>query len=230
MAREKIKIKKIDNLTARQVTFSKRRRGLMKKAEELSVLCDAEVALLVFSATGKFFEYSSSSIKDVIARYNLHSSNLGKLEYPSIGLQAEDSNHVRLNKEVEEMSQQLRQMRGEDLQGLNLEDLKQLERKLEVGLTRVLHTKEKKIMSEIDALELKGARLMEENKMLKQQMLRLSNERLMAVLVDSSDVRVVVEEGVSSESAANVYSCNSGPPADDDSSDTSLKLGLFVVG
>ncbi|XP_008444932.1 MADS-box protein JOINTLESS isoform X2 [Cucumis melo] len=211
MAREKIKIKKIDNLTARQVTFSKRRRGLMKKAEELSVLCDAEVALLVFSATGKFFEYSSSSIKDVIARYNLHSSNLGKLEYPSIGLQAEDSNHVRLNKEVEEMSQQLRQMRGEDLQGLNLEDLKQLERKLEVGLTRVLHTKEKKIMSEIDALELK--------------MLRLSNERLMAVLVDSSDVRVVVEEGVSSESAANVYSCNSGPPADDDSSDTSLKLG-----
>lgn len=60
-------------------------------------------------------------------------------------------------------------------------------------------------------------------------MLRLSNERLMAVLVDSSDVRVVVEEGVSSESAANVYSCNSGPPADDDSSDTSLKLGSVVL-
>uniref|UniRef100_A0A0A0LRV6 K-box domain-containing protein n=1 Tax=Cucumis sativus TaxID=3659 RepID=A0A0A0LRV6_CUCSA len=164
-------------------------------------------------------------IKDVIARYNLHSSNLGKLEYPSIGLQVEDSNHVQLNKEVEDMNQQLRQMRGEDLQGLNLEDLKQLERKLEVGLTRVLHTKEKKIMREIDELELKGARLMEENKMLKQQMLRLSNERLMAVLVDSSDVRVAAEEGLSSESAANVYSCNSGPPADDDSSDTSLKLG-----
>ncbi|CAI0405882.1 unnamed protein product [Linum tenue] len=60
MAREKIKIRKIDNVTARQVTFSKRRRGLFKKAEELAVLCDAEVALLVFSATGKLFEYSSS--------------------------------------------------------------------------------------------------------------------------------------------------------------------------
>lgn len=60
MARQKIKIKKIDNVAARQVTFSKRRRGLFKKAEELSVLCDAEVGLIVFSATGKLFDYASS--------------------------------------------------------------------------------------------------------------------------------------------------------------------------
>ena len=60
MAREKIKIKKIDNVTARQVTFSKRRRGLLKKAQELSVLCDAELALIIFSATGKLFEFASS--------------------------------------------------------------------------------------------------------------------------------------------------------------------------
>ena len=60
MTRAKIKIKKIDNITARQVTFSKRRRGLFKKAEELSVLCDAEVGLIVFSSTGKLFDYSNS--------------------------------------------------------------------------------------------------------------------------------------------------------------------------
>lgn len=59
MASEKIKIKKIDNATARQVTFSKRRRGLFKKGEELSVLCDADVALIIFSSTGKLFEYSN---------------------------------------------------------------------------------------------------------------------------------------------------------------------------
>jgi len=59
MAREKIQIKKIENATARQVTFSKRRRGLIKKAEELSVLCDADVALIIFSSTGKLFEYSN---------------------------------------------------------------------------------------------------------------------------------------------------------------------------
>nr|XP_027124165.1 MADS-box protein SVP-like [Coffea arabica] len=61
MVREKIKIKKIDNITARQVTFSKRRRGLFKKAEELAVLCDADVALIIFSAIGKLFEFTSSS-------------------------------------------------------------------------------------------------------------------------------------------------------------------------
>ena len=60
MTRKKIQIKKIDNTSARQVSFSKRRRGLFKKAFELSILCDAEIALMVFSATGKFFEYSNS--------------------------------------------------------------------------------------------------------------------------------------------------------------------------
>uniref|UniRef100_A0A804R3P4 MADS-box domain-containing protein n=1 Tax=Zea mays TaxID=4577 RepID=A0A804R3P4_MAIZE len=46
----KIEIKRIENMTNRQVTFCKRRNGLLKKAYELSVLCDAEVALVVFSS------------------------------------------------------------------------------------------------------------------------------------------------------------------------------------
>ena len=60
MTREKLQMRKIENATARQVTFSKRRRGLFKKASELSVLCDAEVALIVFSPRGKLYEYASS--------------------------------------------------------------------------------------------------------------------------------------------------------------------------
>jgi len=60
MARKKIPIKKIDNINARQVTFSKRRKGLFKKAQELSTLCDAQIALIVFSATSKLFEYATS--------------------------------------------------------------------------------------------------------------------------------------------------------------------------
>lgn len=60
MGRGKIEIKRIDNLNSRQVTFSKRRTGLLKKAKELSVLCDAEVAVVIFSSTGKLYEFSSS--------------------------------------------------------------------------------------------------------------------------------------------------------------------------
>ncbi|OWM63648.1 hypothetical protein CDL15_Pgr008191 [Punica granatum] len=60
MTRKRIEIKKIENLSARQVTFTKRRRGLIKKAHQLSTLCDAEIALIIFSSTGKLFEFSSS--------------------------------------------------------------------------------------------------------------------------------------------------------------------------
>nr|ADU56832.1 MADS-box protein STMADS11 subfamily [Coffea arabica] len=121
MAREKIQIRKIDNATARQVTFSKRRRGLFKKAEELSVLCDADVALILFSSTGKLFEYSSSSMKEILERHNLHSKNLEK-GAAALELQlVENNNCSPLSKEVAEKSHQLRQMRREELQGLTVD-------------------------------------------------------------------------------------------------------------
>ncbi|KAG1354670.1 putative Agamous-like MADS-box protein AGL14 [Cocos nucifera] len=60
MVRGKTEIKRIENATSRQVTFSKRRNGLLKKAFELSVLCDAEVAVIVFSPRGKLYEFSST--------------------------------------------------------------------------------------------------------------------------------------------------------------------------
>ncbi|XP_062178111.1 MADS-box transcription factor 23-like isoform X3 [Alnus glutinosa] len=69
MGRGKIVIKRIDNSTSRQVTFSKRRNGLLKKARELSILCEAEVGLIVFSSSGRLYDFASSSMKSVIERY-----------------------------------------------------------------------------------------------------------------------------------------------------------------
>ncbi|WMV33911.1 hypothetical protein MTR67_027296 [Solanum verrucosum] len=62
MVRGKVEMKRIENATSRQVTFSKRRNGVMKKAYELSVLCDAQVALIIFSQKGKLFQFSSSRL------------------------------------------------------------------------------------------------------------------------------------------------------------------------
>ncbi|WOG98969.1 hypothetical protein DCAR_0418315 [Daucus carota subsp. sativus] len=59
MGRVKREIKKIENVTSRQITFSKRRRGLVKKAHELSVLCDVDVALIIFSPTGRVSQFSN---------------------------------------------------------------------------------------------------------------------------------------------------------------------------
>lgn len=60
MGRGRVELKRIENKINRQVTFSKRRNGLLKKAYELSVLCDAEVALIVFSSRGKLYEFGST--------------------------------------------------------------------------------------------------------------------------------------------------------------------------
>ncbi|KAJ0750708.1 putative transcription factor MADS-type1 family [Helianthus annuus] len=60
MGRGKIMIKRIENDTARQVTFCKRRGGLLKKACELSVMCDAEIALIVFSPRGRVYEFANN--------------------------------------------------------------------------------------------------------------------------------------------------------------------------
>ncbi|XXG63881.1 hypothetical protein AAC387_Pa05g1973 [Persea americana] len=69
MGRAKLQIKKIENNINRQVTFSKRRNGLIKKAYELSVLCDIDIALIVFSPSGRISFFSGKKrIEDVLAR------------------------------------------------------------------------------------------------------------------------------------------------------------------
>ncbi|KAJ4748512.1 MADS-box transcription factor [Rhynchospora pubera] len=68
--RGRVKIARIEDKTSRHTSFSKRKSGLFKKAFELAVLCDAEVALLVFSAAGRLYEFSScSSIEKTMKRY-----------------------------------------------------------------------------------------------------------------------------------------------------------------
>nr|KYP52919.1 MADS-box protein FLOWERING LOCUS C [Cajanus cajan] len=69
MGKKKVEIKRIENKSARQITFSKRRNGLMKKARELSVLCDAQVAVVIFSSTGKLFELCTGERYTQIVQY-----------------------------------------------------------------------------------------------------------------------------------------------------------------
>ncbi|XP_058191288.1 MADS-box protein SVP-like isoform X1 [Rhododendron vialii] len=223
MVRQRIEIKKIDNVTARQVTFSKRRRGLFKKAKELSTLCDAEIALIVFSSTGRLFDYSSSSMGQVIERHNNQTENLVQLNQPSLELQLDNSTSAIAIKEVEEKTLELRRLRGEELHGLSLEELKKLEKALEGGISRVLKTKSEMFEKEIAALKRKEARLMEVNEWLKQH----------ARMQMGSDIGQTHEQGQSSDQSITTTTNNGSsaaapPPQDYDSSDTFLKLGLPI--
>ncbi|KAL0327109.1 UNVERIFIED_CONTAM: Floral homeotic protein APETALA 1 [Sesamum angustifolium] len=108
MGRGKVQLKRIENKINRQVTFSKRRAGLLKKAHEISVLCDAEVALIVFSHKGKLFEYSTDSCMDRILekyeRYSFAERQLVANDQPTL----------------------LHYM-GEDLDAISMKDLQNLE-------------------------------------------------------------------------------------------------------
>ena len=69
MGRRKISIERIQDERNRQVTFTKRKNGLMKKAMELSVLCDCEVALIIFNSSSKLFQYSSTDMDKILLKY-----------------------------------------------------------------------------------------------------------------------------------------------------------------
>ncbi|XP_077320310.1 myocyte-specific enhancer factor 2D isoform X5 [Lithobates pipiens] len=69
MGRKKIQIQRITDERNRQVTFTKRKFGLMKKAYELSVLCDCEIALIIFNHTNKLFQYASTDMDKVLLKY-----------------------------------------------------------------------------------------------------------------------------------------------------------------
>ncbi|PUZ42488.1 hypothetical protein GQ55_9G586500 [Panicum hallii var. hallii] len=221
--RERIAIRRIDNLAARQVTFSKRRRGLFKKAEELSILCDAEVGLVVFSATGKLFHFASSSMNQIIDRYDCHSKTLQKSEAPSqLQSHVDDSTCARLREELAEASLELRQLRGEELQRLSVQQLQELEKTLESGLGSVRKTKSQKILDEINGLERKRMQLIEENSRLKEQVTRMARMEMQL----GAESEVVYEEGQSSESVTNASYPRPSADTDDGGSDTSLRLGL----
>ncbi|XP_075488075.1 MADS-box protein AGL24-like isoform X1 [Primulina tabacum] len=220
MVRQKIQINKIDNLTARQVTFSKRRRGLFKKAQELSVLCDAEIALIVFSATGKLFDFSSSSMMQLIKRYTTQTDNNNKPgQQPLLVDQvAAGTRHDMLNKELVKRTIELQQLKGEELEGLSLDDLMRLEKFVEGGLSRVGKFKDEKFLNEISILKSKESELIEENARLKQQ----------AESYEGMRITVEVDQGNSAGSVTNSHSfvlC----AEDKSDSDTSLKLWYITM-
>ncbi|EXB57291.1 MADS-box protein JOINTLESS [Morus notabilis] len=228
MTRQKIEIKKIDNITARQVTFSKRRRGLFKKAQELSTLCDAEMALIVFSSTGKLYEYSSSSMQQILERHNFHSENPERLiSQPSLD-ELESTRESGLLSFVFAYSlwcQTLlalvptfglvlvgpvfRQMKGEELEELNLDELKKLEKLVETGLGRVIEKKFNLIICEGDPATRS------------QPTIETALKQTAGAIVVPADPG---EQGQSSDSITGI--CSSADlPEDHDSSDTALKLG-----
>ncbi|CAL4893658.1 unnamed protein product [Urochloa decumbens] len=135
MGRGKIEIKRIENSTNRQVTFSKRRAGLVKKAREIGVLCDAEVGVVIFSSGGKLYDYCSprTSLSRILEKYQ---TNSGKIlwdeKHKSLSAEID-----RVKKENDNMQIELRHLKGEDLNSLQPRELIAIEEALQNGQTNL---------------------------------------------------------------------------------------------
>ncbi|CAN6457149.1 unnamed protein product [Victoria cruziana] len=153
MGRGKIEIKRIENATNRQVTFSKRRGGLLKKAHELAVLCDAQIGLIIFSSSGKMFEYISphSSMRQIIERFK-KASGTRVQEYDDKQIYCE---MTRMKNENEKLQASMRQLTGEDLATLTMNDLHQLEQQLEISVDRVRTRKNQLLNQQLENLRRK---------------------------------------------------------------------------
>ncbi|XP_050240882.1 agamous-like MADS-box protein AGL11 [Quercus robur] len=151
MGRGKIEIKRIENTTNRQVTFCKRRNGLLKKAYELSILCEAEVALIIFSSRGRLYEYANNSTKSTIERYKKACNDgLGTSCIAQTNAQYYQRESTKLRQLIQNMQNANRHLLGEGLNSLNIKEMKQLEGRIEQGLTRIRSKKHEMLVAEIE--------------------------------------------------------------------------------
>ncbi|XP_027074279.1 agamous-like MADS-box protein MADS2 isoform X4 [Coffea arabica] len=165
MGRGRVELKRIENKINRQVTFAKRRNGLLKKAYELSVLCDAEVALIIFSNRGKLYEFcSSSNMLRTLERYQRCS--YGAVEVSHSAKEIEQSSYkeyLKLKGKYESLQRYQRHLLGDDLGPLNINDLEHLEHQLESSLKLVRSTRTQVMLDQLSDLQTKLEEIYAEN-------------------------------------------------------------------
>nr|XP_045083851.1 MADS-box transcription factor 1 isoform X3 [Aegilops tauschii subsp. strangulata] len=155
MGRGKVEMRRIENKISRQVTFAKRRNGLLKKAYELSLLCDAEVALIIFSGRGRLFEFSSSScMYRTLERYRTCNSNSQEAT-PPLENEINYQEYLKLKTRVEFLQSSQRNILGEDLGPLSMKELDQIENQIDASLKHIRSKKEQELQDENNDLRKK---------------------------------------------------------------------------
>ncbi|XP_021776239.1 MADS-box transcription factor 23-like isoform X1 [Chenopodium quinoa] len=216
MGRGKITIERIDNLTSRQVTFTKRRKGLFKKAKELSILCDAEVGIIIFSSTGKVYEIASHCMQSLLERY-YKANEENQVLNPTSEAQLWKVEAEGLRQQLEELRKNSRQLLGEDLSELSIEHLETLEAQLEMGTKAIRSRKEEIFQNKIQELNKTEILVHQENmelhkkiNLMRQEMIELQkkvelNDTNYSIQVSGGQGRDDQEGGISSGGAASAY-------------------------
>ncbi|CAM0948513.1 unnamed protein product [Alopecurus aequalis] len=182
MGRGKILIRRIENMGRRQATFCKRRSGLLKKAQELAILCDVQVAVIVFSSTGRLYEYARSTTTaapmamDSILHTYQSAQEHQHLLNPVSQLMFWKGEAQKLRHEMQMLQEHHRKLMGERLTNLGVKDLLLLENQLEKSLHLVRQKKEQRFANQILLLNQKGCIFHQENVKLSEE-IKLTHEQ-----------------------------------------------------
>nr|AAT37477.1 MADS14 protein [Dendrocalamus latiflorus] len=181
MGRGKVELKRIENKISRQVTFAKRRNGLLKKAYELSLLCDAEVALIIFSGRGRLFEFSSSScMYKTLERYRTCNNNSLEANAP-VENEINYQEYLKLKTRVEFLQTTQRNLLGEDLGPLSMKELEQLGNQIETSLKQIRSRKNQVLLDQLFDLKSKEQELQDLNKDLRKKLQETSGENALHI-------------------------------------------------
>nr|UBT84103.1 MADS-affecting flowering-related transcription factor 8.4 [Arabis alpina] len=171
MGRRKVEIKRIENKSSRQVTFCKRRNGLMEKARQLSVLCESSVAVVIVSATGKLHSFSSGdSMAKILSRYERQHAD----DHKTLDL-AERSRSYLSHKELLEIVQCKVEEANAD--NVSIDSLISLEEQFKTALSLTRARKSELMMELVKNLQEKEKVLREENRVLASQLKKMEKTR-----------------------------------------------------
>ncbi|CAH2043409.1 unnamed protein product [Thlaspi arvense] len=166
MGRRKVEIKRIENKSSRQVTFCKRRNGLMEKARQLSVLCGSSVAVVIVSSTGKLYSSSSGeSMANILKRFEIqHADDLKTLDFAE-----KTRNYLSHKDKLEEA----------ESDNVSVDSLISLEEQLKAALSVTRARKTEFITELVKTLQEKEKLLREENQVLASQLSKMEKKRFL---------------------------------------------------
>ncbi|XP_020414814.1 truncated transcription factor CAULIFLOWER A isoform X1 [Prunus persica] len=182
MGRGKVQLKRIDDKIRRQVTFSKRRSGLIKKARELSVLCSVEVGLIIFSAKGRLYEFcSGESLGKVLERYQIHNDEENAAPKSGGGTGKVQKNPSEWNGLCAGPNRSLKTIQSEleaqNIENLDVTELTQLEKQLDTLLRQTRSRKTQLMMDSLTALIEKEKQLQEEKLLMEKEIAELKEQK-----------------------------------------------------
>ncbi|PON69952.1 MADS-box transcription factor [Parasponia andersonii] len=199
MGRGRVVLERIENKINRQVSFSKRRNGLLKKAYELSVLCDAEVGVIIFSSHGKLSEFGSTNVNTTLERYrqfcyaSSQDNNIVGDEAQNLLLEI-----PKLQAKYESLQRAERHFLGENLEELGLKELQNLEKRLARTLSQARQRTMHMMVERLEELRRKVRDLEELHEQLKP---KLEEVRNMCLCIESQgDLNIVADNKFKSDS------------------------------